>query len=80
MFIPIITVFSDVIRLITFQPLPAEGNSWQHHPCPEPETEPALGTSPAALPARQGPRQETATAIAPLFSGGEKHQRVGECA
>ena len=80
MFIPIITVFTDVVRLITFQPLPAEGNAWQRRPCPEPETERVAGTAPAVLPVRQSPRQGTVIAVAPLLSGGEKHRRVGECA
>lgn len=66
MFIPIITVFSDVIRLFTFQPPRAEGNAPFRHPCPEadhdlpPAERPAPVFSPAAV-RRPDPRDKTAS-------------------
>ena len=65
MLIPIITVFSDVIRLFTFQPPRAEGNAPFRRPCPEAEHDlppverPAPVVSPAAA-RRPDLRNETA--------------------
>jgi len=72
MFIPIITVFSDVIRLLTFQPLRVEGSTPFGRPCPEVEHDlpPVERCAPAAaqLP---DPRKETA-ARSPLLPQAER--------
>lgn len=49
MFIPIITIFSDVIRLLTFQPPRAEGNTPFRRPCPEAEQDLAPAERPATV-------------------------------
>ena len=70
MFIPIITVFSDVIRLFTFQPPRVEGNTPFRRPCPETEH----GRPPAERPAAARPpdlRNKTA-ARPPLLPQAER--------
>lgn len=49
MFIPIITVFSDVIRLFTFQPPRVEGSTPLRRPCPEVEHDRPPANCPAAM-------------------------------
>lgn len=49
MFIPIITVFSDVVRLFTFQPPRVEGSIPFRRPCPEAEHDRPPAERPAAV-------------------------------
>lgn len=56
MFIPIITIFSDVVRLFTFQPPRVEGSTPFQRPCPEAERDapPAERPTPVLSPAAAG--------------------------
>lgn len=63
MLIPIITVFSDVIRLFTFQPPRAEGNTPFHRPCSEAER--MLVETECDRPAAKQPAPRRARSVEP---------------
>ncbi len=65
MFIPIITVFSDVIRLFTFQPPRAEGNTPFRRPCPEADCAPV--ETECDRPAAKQPAPRHARSVGPRF-------------
>jgi hypothetical protein len=72
MFIPIITVFSDVVRLLTFQPPRVEGSTPFVYPCPEVEHDlpPVERCAPAA--ARLPDFRDETAARSPLLPQAER--------
>ncbi|WP_421591752.1 hypothetical protein [Shinella sp. M27] len=76
MLIPIITIFTDVVRLFTFQPQRVEGGV--PRPCPEAEAECSFPSAirPAAAPARTAERhsglQNQAVSQPKLFPHAER--------
>lgn len=57
MFIPIITIFSDVVRLFTFQPPRVEGSIPFRRPCPEAEHDLPPAERPATVLASAAARR-----------------------